>query len=150
MKIREDKMTIGKDLPEYRFQVLERHLDTFGHMNNAVYLQVYEESRWELITAQGLGLAEIMRSQVGPVILSAKIDFRRELRLREWIHIRSKCIGLKNEKILQFYQEMIRPDSGEGKGEKVVSSLELEFGIMDLKERKLITPSATWLRALGA
>jgi len=28
---------------EYQKEILEQHLDTFGHVNNAVYLSLYEE-----------------------------------------------------------------------------------------------------------
>ena len=30
---------------EYDKTILEQHLDTFGHVNNAVYLSLYEEAR---------------------------------------------------------------------------------------------------------
>ena len=36
----------------YRTQVRERHLDSFGHMNNACYLELYEEAPLELYHGQ--------------------------------------------------------------------------------------------------
>ena len=35
---------------EYEKTILEQHLDTFGHVNNAAYLVLYEEARWDFIT----------------------------------------------------------------------------------------------------
>ena len=37
---------------EYALVIREQHLDTFGHVNNAKYLEILEEARWDLITAQ--------------------------------------------------------------------------------------------------
>ncbi len=31
---------------EYHLLILEKHLDTFGHVNNASYLEILEEARW--------------------------------------------------------------------------------------------------------
>ena len=37
----------------YEFTVVETHLDFMGHMNNATYLQVFEEARWEIVVHRG-------------------------------------------------------------------------------------------------
>ncbi len=42
----------------YDVLILESHLDTFGHVNNAAYLTLFEESRWDFITKNGYGLKE--------------------------------------------------------------------------------------------
>ena len=59
------------DLPKYREKrdeyyidnifvyyliIRESHLDTFGHLNNATYLQLFEEARWDYITNRGFGV----------------------------------------------------------------------------------------------
>ena len=48
----------------YETLIRESHLDTFGHVNNATYLQLYEEARWELITRNGYGLAKVRESLI--------------------------------------------------------------------------------------
>ena len=63
--------------------IKEHHLDTFGHVNNATYLQILEQARWELLNTHGFGLETIQRLQLGPVILECNIKFIRELLLRE-------------------------------------------------------------------
>mgnify|MGYP002626401055 CR=1 FL=1 len=69
--------------PTYRHEVLikEKHLDTMGHMNNATYLQLFEEARWDLITANGFGLKEIQQKKQGPTILEINLRFKKEIRL---------------------------------------------------------------------
>src|SRR5690606_13293796 len=58
---------------EYPLLIVESHLDTFGHINHATYLQIFEEARWDLITARGYGLEKIRESRLGPVILEANV-----------------------------------------------------------------------------
>jgi thioesterase III len=73
------------DFKVFKYQVLikEHHLDTFGHVNNATYLALLEEARWELLNAHGFGLNAIREQAMGPVILECHIKFLKELTLRE-------------------------------------------------------------------
>ena len=64
---------------EYDLLIQEFHLDSFGHVNNAIYVELYEEARWDFITKSGFGLDYIQLHQKGPVILDLKVRFRREL-----------------------------------------------------------------------
>lgn len=127
----------------YNVMILEHHLDTFGHVNNATYLELYEEARWDFITARGWGLMEIQMRQLGPVILSANITFKRELLNRETITIHSQSQEMKNRKVMQLNQWMVK-DNG-----KTASTLELEVGLLDMRQRKLVGPTEEWLKAIG-
>jgi acyl-CoA thioester hydrolase len=127
---------------DYRVQVKEFHLDTFGHVNNAMYLVLYEEARWDFITNNGFGLDRIKADKMGPVIIEAQVKFKRELVNREWINIQS-CPGEVNGKLMEINQQIVRPDG------KVASEAKFLVGFMDLKERKLIVPPQDWLKACG-
>lgn len=74
----------------YPLRILEGHLDTFGHVNNAVYLAICEEARWDLLTKNGYGLEKIMATKIGPTILEIKINFLKELKLRDEIVIETR------------------------------------------------------------
>lgn len=121
----------------YKKLILEHHLDTFGHVNNATYLSLYEEARWERITAGGFGLKEIIATQTGPVILEANVRYMREIGLRETISITMEKSEW-NGKIGTITQKMIN-ESG-----AVCSEATFKIGFMDLKSRKLITPPVAW------
>ena len=129
-------------LSEYRFQVLEKHLDTFGHVNNAQYLVLYEEARWDLIENNGFGINRIKAEAAGPVLLEATVKFKRELKNREWIRIQSFA-GEMNGKLMVINQQMVKPDG------KIASEASFTVGFMDLKERKLIVPPDDWLKIFG-
>lgn len=127
----------------YSLTILESHLDTFGHVNNATYLALYEEARWDFITQNGYGLDRIKQTGVGPIILEANIRFKAELLNREKINIRSQLIEIINPKVYHLRQEMLH-SSG-----KIASDLHLKFGVFDLKKRKLIRPGLEWEKILG-
>lgn len=129
---------------EYELTILEHHLDTFGHVNNAVYLEMYEEARWDFITKNNLGLKEILATKVGPVLLDLQLTFKAELKLREKIKIVSQARPeMRNKYVMQLDQKMIKEDG------KVASLITLSVGMMDLEGRKLISPTEEWRKALG-
>jgi thioesterase-3 len=130
--------------PTFSYPILikEQHLDTFGHVNNAMYLVILEEARWDLITARGFGIKTIQKSGMGPVILEYNMKFMKELRLRQNYVIETTLtsyhdkIGVLTQNILNDKKEICF----EGK---------MTFGLFDTKERKLILPTAEWLHAIG-
>lgn len=126
----------------YELVIKEHHLDTFGHVNNAIYLQLFEEARWEFITSRGYGLQEVMKYKKGPVILEANIKFLKELKLREMIKITFEALPTKS-KIIQIKQQMIKSNGD------VSSELLVTVGFFDLVERKLISPTEEWLKVLN-
>jgi len=126
-----------------KIQILESHLDTFGHVNNATYLSLYEQARWEFITQRGFGLKEIQERGVGPVILELNLKFKREVKNREIIEIVSSPRPPERELIMTMNQKMLKEDGS------IASTLELTVGLMDLHARKLIAPTAQWLYAIG-
>ena len=128
----------------YPLTILEKHLDSFGHVNNATYLNLYEEARWEFITERGLGLNRVLTDQIGPVLLDLNLVFKKELTNRERVVITSQYTGLKNKLVMSMSQIIYNAD------EKVVSNMDFTMGLMDLRERKLIKPTADWLSAIGA
>jgi YbgC/YbaW family acyl-CoA thioester hydrolase len=129
----------------FRYEVLikESHLDSFGHVNNSVYLTLYEEARWDFITKNGYGLEHVLKEQKGPVILDLSLRFKRELKNREKIIIESTPVKIQSSKILTLNQVMIKEDG------KIASEAVFTIGFFDLKERKLIPASEEWLKALG-
>lgn len=121
--------------------VQETDLDSFGHVNNAAYLRLYEQARWDLITKHGFGLQKIRESQIGPTILEIKISFLKELRARDSIVIESHALPYQR-KIGKMIQKILR-------GEETCSTAEFTFGLFDMKQRKLIEPTDEWLKAVG-
>jgi acyl-CoA thioester hydrolase len=72
---------MGASQPPYEVIIRESQLDTFGHMNNAAYLVLFEEARWDFITNNGYGLNEVIQLKKGPVILDVAMRFKKEIRV---------------------------------------------------------------------
>lgn len=122
--------------------IRESHLDTFGHVNNATYLQLFEEARWDLITAGGFGMETIQSTRTGPVIMEARIKFVSELRNREQVRIRSELLGYRG-KVGEMKQTVLKRD------DRIASEAVFVFGLMDLDQRRLIEPTPAWRAAVG-
>ena len=114
---------------DYELLIQEQHLDTFGHVNNAAYLQILEQARWDLVTRNGYGLDEVHRRQVGPVVLEIRLRFRRELRNRQRVTIRSwvESLAGKTGKFEQQILEQARWDLVTRNG----------YGLDEVHERKI-------------
>ncbi|MEK7355444.1 MAG: acyl-CoA thioesterase [Bdellovibrionota bacterium] len=129
-------------LHDYKVQILEKHLDTFGHVNNAVYLQLFEEARWDIVTSRGYGLDTVLKKRIGPTILAVNLQFRRELKNRDHVAIRTS-VTQHQGKITNLRQAMIND-----KGEEACVA-DFTIGLFDLEQRKLIVPTPEWSHALG-
>ena len=121
--------------------IKEIYLDSFGHMNNATYLTLFEEARWELLTERGFGLKTIMEKRLGPVLLEINVRFQKELRVRDKIVIETASTAYEG-KILRLTQVMKR-------GDESCCTAEATMGLFDLKERRLVAPTPEWLAAVG-
>jgi acyl-CoA thioester hydrolase len=127
---------------EYRRTILEGDLDTYGHVNNAGYLEILEEARWDLVTRNGYGLEEVKRLGIGPVVLEVTLRFKRELRNRQQVTIRS-WVESHSGKIGRFAQQILDED-----GDLCCDAM-FTVGLFDLSARRLVRPTEEWARALG-
>ncbi len=122
--------------------IRESHLDSFGHVNNAAYLVLFEEARWEFVTRNGYGLQEVQTLQKGPVILELNMRFKREVKLLEKVRITVELVS-QERKITTLRQQMLKEDG------VVAAEINLKLGLFDLQTRRLIDPTPEWKKALG-
>jgi acyl-CoA thioester hydrolase len=136
------KKVLNLKIYKYSMLIKEQHLDTFRHVNNATYLTLLEEARWEFLTKNGLDLNNIHNTGIGPVVLECRIQFLKELRLREAIVIESKIVSFE-KKVGMMHQDILNQEGD------LSSHAELTFGVFDMKARKLILPPPEWLDLFG-
>lgn len=127
---------------EYPLIVREFHLDTLGHMNNATYLAIMEEARWEFITQRGYGLKDVHTKKQSPIILEITIKFLKELKLREQIMLKAQVTEASG-KIFKLRQ-WVENSKGEISADALVT-----VGFFDTNARKLIPMTPEWLNAIG-
>jgi YbgC/YbaW family acyl-CoA thioester hydrolase len=126
----------------YDVLIRESHLDSFGHVNNAAYMVLFEEARWEWITQNGYDLNFIQRTKQGPVVLEVTVKFKKELTLREKIRITTEMTDYRG-KIGHCAQKILKEDGS------VAAEAVFVVGLFDLQTRKLLEPTETWKKAIG-
>lgn len=126
----------------YSVLIVEGHLDTFGHVNNAKYLELFEEARWDLITRSGFGLERIRQLRQGPVILEAQVKFRREVKNRE--HVTIETTLEKYEGKIGVLTQSLRKEDG-----ALACEARFSIALWDIDARKLLPPTPEWKRAIG-
>lgn len=136
-----DAHPITSKIFSYPMSILETHLDVFGHVNNAVYLTLFEEARWALLNDGGYGLQKIMADGLGPTILELKISFLKELKARDCILIETQMVSYAG-KVGRLEQKMLR-------NEEVCCKADMLVGLFDIKARRLVVPTSEWLQAIG-
>lgn len=129
-------------LPSCQVTVQPEHMDSYGHVNNAAYLTLYEAARWQLISPRGFSMQDIHRKKQGPVILEVNVRFLRELKLGDTVTITTETLSYEG-KIGRMQQKMIRADG------VVASEAVFVYGLFDLERRKLIAPTPEWKAAVG-
>ena len=122
--------------------IKEKHVDSLGHMNNATYLELFEEARWDAITDRGYSFHTVQQTQQAPVILEINIKFLKEIRLREKITITFDMVDYQGL-VGRLKQTMVKDDNS------IAAEAMISFGLFDLKTRRLINPTEAWKKALG-
>ncbi len=74
---------------ETRIACRPYELDSFGHINHAVYLNYFEQARWEAL-AQGGFSYDVLRARDWEVhVVRIEVDFRSEVRLGDELRIKT-------------------------------------------------------------
>ena len=126
----------------YSFKVGEDLLDDYNHVNNARYLDLYEDARWAILDKRSLGRDFVKEQGIGPVILEVTVQFKRELKLGEIITIETTS-EREGNRIFHFHQTM-KNELG-----KICSSAIFKTALFDLKTRRILSADDKWLKAFG-
>ncbi len=78
----------SKHLTEFRVRGYE--LDSYGHMNNAVYLQYLEQARWEFTRDVSI-LNDFSASDLFLVVVETHIRYLQEARLFDYLTVETSC-----------------------------------------------------------
>jgi thioesterase-3 len=107
------------------------HLDLYGHVNNARYLEFLEESRWAMIEEK-IDLGELKKRGIGMVVVNINIDYKLPANLGDILRVTSTIdrIGTKSATIKQLI-------TSEVSGHLIASAL-VTFVIIDIATQKVI------------
>ena len=136
-------MTTQAQIFEFPLMIRESHVDTLGHMNNATYLEIFEDARWDLVSRNGFGLKDIHQKQMSPIILEIHIKFLKEVKARTNVIVKTQSVEFKG-KVGKLRQTLEFAETG-----VVAADADVVYGIFDLKTRRLIPPPPDWFKEIG-
>ena len=86
----------SKDILESVLRVASYEMDSFGHVNNAVFLNYLEKARCDFMTLKGLHFNDFFKWHRYPVVVRAHLEFKHpaaaddELLIKGWISSHAK------------------------------------------------------------
>ncbi|MDT8368092.1 MAG: thioesterase family protein [Longimicrobiales bacterium] len=92
-----------------RLRARSYELDSFGHVNHAVYLNYFEHARFAALTEGGFPPRRLAERGEGVHVVRVEVDFRRELCLGEEIEVRTRALDA-GASSMTIGQQMVHPD----------------------------------------
>jgi thioesterase III len=117
---------------ETRIKVRGYHLDLYGHVNNARYLEFLEEARWSFFEDRG-DLPWFLQSGLALIVVNINIDYRHPATMGDELALATsvKSIGSRSAVI---HQRVTLAGS-----DKVVAEADVTFVVFDAKQNKAVT-----------
>ena len=88
----------------YKLKVRSYDLDSFGHVNNAVYLNYLEEARCDYMEQHGLNFNNFGQWKSYAFVVSAEIRYKAPARYGHILDIRGRFSGTKRSSFCIEYQ----------------------------------------------
>ena len=85
-------------------------LDSFGHVNHAVYIQYLEHARWELLIEEGVTLQTFQKWKCWPVIARVEANYLRPCFLDDKLEVRTRITDQRLTRFA-FHQEIYRGET---------------------------------------
>jgi acyl-CoA thioester hydrolase len=117
------------------------HCDLYGHVNNAAYMVLLEEARWDMIGSGGWTAERVAAERKGPVILDARLRFKREVEQGE--ALRAETWAVESGERLFTLQQRLRKAGGED-----ACLAEFVFCFFDLELRRMVPPPQSFREAM--
>ena len=118
-------------------------VDSFGHVNNAVYLMYAEGARNDYMLQRGLTFADFKRWNAGPVLISARLDYKAAAHTDDELII-TGLMQSQGRTRFSLTHEMRRKTD-----RKLVCQAELEVAFVDLTTGRPCRMPEEFAKAFG-
>ncbi|MFW5770682.1 MAG: acyl-CoA thioesterase [Spirochaetota bacterium] len=108
------------------------HLDVFGHVNNARYLEFLEEARWTYLEQMGISFDSFARKGISLAVVNININYRAPSVLGDVLEIETTLNKIGNRSIVLNQVVHKKHDN------KRVIDAEVTFVIIDLATGRAI------------
>jgi thioesterase III len=107
------------------------HLDLYGHVNNARYLELLEEARWSFIE-QVMPITEFEQRGFAFVVVNININYRQPALLDYTLEIQTEMVKVGN-KSAKIHQEIIRAGT-----EQRIADADITFVALDTVSKQVL------------
>lgn len=105
------------------------HLDLFGHVNNARYLEFLEEGRWAIFE-NGQGLEAFLKSGLAFNVVNINISYLRPAMFNDLLTVET-CLEKMGNRSAVLRQKVMNKHSGE-----TVADAQVTFVMTDIQKQK--------------
>jgi acyl-CoA thioester hydrolase len=106
----------------YRLEARGYELDSYGHVNNSVYLNYMEQARWSLIREAGL-MDRLVNSGKKIVVVETNIRYMKEIRLFDQVIVETR---VKIEKPYLVFKHRLLSESSRPFARSTVKTIFLD------------------------
>ena len=107
------------------------HLDRYGHVNNARYLEFLEMGRWDFIRTY-LDMDLMNKRKWGFFVTNINIDYKRSATLDDLLLVETQVKEIGQVKSVMFQQIFNQPNG------ELVSVASITFAMMNLETQKVL------------
>jgi len=119
------------------------HLDLFGHVNNARYLEFLEEARWAAFE-KAVDLERLARNGHAFTVVNININYRRPALMNDVLNIETQVVKWGRR------SAVIRQEVKNGRNGEMVADADVTFVIFDTREKKTAVLEGDLLNTLQA
>lgn len=126
------------------FQIMWAQVDPNGHLRHSAYYDLAAQVRVNAFAEHELGIQELLKLGIGPILFREEARFYREISLNENIKVdlqiqKARPDGYKWSILHSFYK----------KDETLAATVAVDGAWMDLKKRKVTVPPQKIIKAFG-
>lgn len=118
------------------------HLDVYGHVNNARYLEFLEEARWRFFEEQAV-IEAITGETLAMVVVNININYRRAAVIHEELAISTEITRVGNKSFV-IHQEIALAETGE-----LIADTDGTYVLFDNKQGKAVVVEGEYKELLN-
>ncbi len=127
----------------YRTEIKVRgyHLDFYGHVNNARYLEFLEEGRWRWCEAKA-DLGALLKQGLGFSVVNININYRQAARLGDLLLVETQVKSVGNRSVV--LEQIVRNQATGG----IVADADVTFVVVSIESGKALPITDDFRRIL--
>ena len=127
---------------ETQIKVRGYHLDVYGHVNNARYLEFLEEGRWQAFEEQG-SFEALTKAGLGFSVVNININYMRPALLGDVLAIETSLKSISNKSAIMHQVVHLRDTT------KIVAQADVTFVMVSAQTGRAVDLDKALMEKLG-